>query len=59
MVKENSAAISFGILMPLFPAAAIALLTVAINLIIDWTGLYDNAFWLTAARTMTAPVTTT
>ncbi|RXT56010.1 ABC transporter permease [Bosea sp. Tri-44] len=38
MVKENSAAISFGILMPLFPAAAIALLTVAINLIIDWTG---------------------
>jgi len=36
MVRENAAAISFGILMPLFPASAIALLTVAVNLIVDW-----------------------
>ena len=36
MVRENSAAISFGILTPLFPAGAIALLTVGINLVIDW-----------------------
>lgn len=36
MVRENAAAISFGILMPLFPAGAIALLTIGINLVIDW-----------------------
>lgn len=36
MVKENSAAISFGILTPLFPASAIAILTVGVNLIVDW-----------------------
>ena len=36
MVRENSAAISFGILTPLFPAAAIAVLTVGVNLIVDW-----------------------
>jgi peptide/nickel transport system permease protein len=36
MVRENAAAISFGILMPLFPASAIALLTVAVNMIVDW-----------------------
>jgi len=36
MVKENGAAISFGFMAPIYPAAAIALLTVAINLIVDW-----------------------
>lgn len=36
MVRENSAAIAFGILTPLFPAAAIALLTVGVNLVVDW-----------------------
>jgi peptide/nickel transport system permease protein len=36
MVRENSGAITFGIMTPLFPAAAIAFLTVGINLIVDW-----------------------
>ena len=36
MVRENSAAITFGIMTPLFPAAAIAFLTVGVNLIVDW-----------------------
>jgi peptide/nickel transport system permease protein len=36
MVRENASAISFGILTPLFPAAAIASLTVAVNLLVDW-----------------------
>lgn len=36
MVRENSGAISYGILLPLIPALAIAQLTVAINLVVDW-----------------------
>lgn len=36
MVRENASAISFGILTPLFPASAIAILTVAVNLVVDW-----------------------
>ncbi|MEM8537563.1 MAG: ABC transporter permease [Pseudomonadota bacterium] len=36
MVRENAAAISFGMLIPLFPAFAIALLTIGINLVVDW-----------------------
>jgi peptide/nickel transport system permease protein len=36
MVRENSGAITFGILTPLWPAAAIAFLTVGVNLIVDW-----------------------
>lgn len=36
MVRENSAAISFGIYSPLIPAAAIAFLTVGVNLVVDW-----------------------
>ncbi|WP_413831468.1 ABC transporter permease [Desulfobacula sp.] len=36
MVRENSGAITFGIFIPLIPAAAIAVLTVGINLIVDW-----------------------
>jgi len=36
MVRENAAAISYGIYIPLIPAMAIAQLTVAINLVVDW-----------------------
>ncbi len=36
MVKENATLISFGELTPLIPAAAIALLTVSINFVVDW-----------------------
>ncbi len=36
MVRENAGAISFGILVPLWPAGAIALLTIGVNLIVDW-----------------------
>jgi len=36
MVRESSSFISFGSIEPLIPAAAIALLTVAVNFIIDW-----------------------
>ena len=36
MVRENATLISFGELTPLIPAAAIALLTVAVNMVVDW-----------------------
>lgn len=36
MVRENSGAINFGILTPLYPAATIALITISINLVVDW-----------------------
>jgi peptide/nickel transport system permease protein len=36
MVRENAGAITFGIFVPLWPAGAIALLTVSVNLIVDW-----------------------
>jgi peptide/nickel transport system permease protein len=36
MVRENSGAITFGIMTPLWPAGAIAFLTVGVNLIVDW-----------------------
>lgn len=36
MVRENAAAINFGMLIPLYPAGAIALLTVAVNMVVDW-----------------------
>ncbi|MHA3978488.1 ABC transporter permease [Halovulum sp. GXIMD14794] len=36
MVRENASLISFGEITPLIPAAAIALLTVAVNFIVDW-----------------------
>jgi len=36
MVRENATLISFGDLTPLIPAAAIALLTVAVNFVVDW-----------------------
>lgn len=36
MVKENATLITFGDITPLVPAAAIAVLTIAINLVVDW-----------------------
>ncbi len=36
MVRENAGAITFGIITPLWPAGAIAFLTVGVNLIVDW-----------------------
>jgi peptide/nickel transport system permease protein len=36
MVRENAGAITFGIYIPLWPAGAIAFLTVGVNLIVDW-----------------------
>jgi peptide/nickel transport system permease protein len=36
MVSENKGAILFGMFAPLYPAMAIALLTVGINLVVDW-----------------------
>ena len=36
MVRENAGAITFGILIPLWPAGAIAFLTVGVNLVVDW-----------------------
>lgn len=36
MVRENATLISYGEITPLIPAAAIALLTVAVNFVVDW-----------------------
>jgi peptide/nickel transport system permease protein len=36
MVRENAALITFGDITPLLPAGAIALLTVAVNFVVDW-----------------------
>lgn len=36
MVAENKSLISYGYALPLYPAFAIALLTVAVNLVVDW-----------------------
>jgi peptide/nickel transport system permease protein len=36
MVRENAAAINFGLLAPLWPAIAISVLTVGVNLVVDW-----------------------
>jgi peptide/nickel transport system permease protein len=36
MVRENAAAINFGLWAPLYPAFAIATLTVGVNLVVDW-----------------------
>ncbi len=48
MVRENAGAITFGIFVPLWPAAAIAFLTVGVNLVVDWflhvaSGLKDSS----------------
>ncbi|TGR15141.1 ABC transporter permease [Mesorhizobium sp. M4B.F.Ca.ET.190.01.1.1] len=36
MVRENAGLITFGDVTPLLPAGAIALLTVAVNFVVDW-----------------------
>lgn len=36
MVKENASLITFGDPTPLYPAAAIAILTVSVNFVVDW-----------------------
>jgi peptide/nickel transport system permease protein len=36
MVRDNAVLITFGDVTPLLPAGAIALLTVAVNLVVDW-----------------------
>ncbi len=36
MVRENAGAINFGLFAPLYPAIAIAMLTVGVNLVVDW-----------------------
>lgn len=36
MVRENAAAINFGMLAPIWPALAITILTVGVNLVVDW-----------------------
>ena len=36
MARESASAITFGILAPIWPALAIAIVTVAVNLIVDW-----------------------
>ncbi|NDL62053.1 ABC transporter permease [Acerihabitans arboris] len=36
MVRDNAQAINFGQLAPLYPAAAIALLTIGVNMVVDW-----------------------
>jgi peptide/nickel transport system permease protein len=36
MVRDNAAAISYGGLAPLIPAAAIGIFAIAVNLVVDW-----------------------
>ncbi len=36
MVRENASAIHFGIWAPIYPALAIALFTIGVNLMVDW-----------------------
>jgi peptide/nickel transport system permease protein len=36
MVRENGRAISFGLIAPLWPAMAIATMTIGVNLVVDW-----------------------
>lgn len=36
MVRSNAGAISFGLAAPFFPALALALMTIAVNLVVDW-----------------------
>jgi len=36
MVRDNAGAISFGVLAPIWPALAISILTVGVNLVVDW-----------------------
>ena len=41
MVRDNAGAMPFGLAAPFFPAAAIALLTIAVNLVVDWLAQTD------------------
>jgi peptide/nickel transport system permease protein len=48
MVRENATLITYGDITPLLPAAAIAVLTISINVVVDWylsliSGLHDEA----------------
>ena len=48
MVRENATLITYGDITPLLPAGAIALLTVAVNFVVDWfihktSGLRDES----------------
>ncbi|MGE3150182.1 MAG: ABC transporter permease, partial [Pseudorhodoplanes sp.] len=36
MVRENATLITYGDITPLIPAAAIAVLTLAVNFLVDW-----------------------
>ena len=42
MVRDNAAAISYGGLAPLIPAAAIGVFAIAINLVVDWSLARQN-----------------
>jgi len=42
MVRDNAQAINFGQFAPLYPAAAIALLTIGVNLVVDWLLVRNN-----------------
>jgi len=44
MVRENATLISYGEITPLIPAGAIALLTVAVNFVVDWM-LFRSLAW--------------
>jgi peptide/nickel transport system permease protein len=36
MVRDNAQAITFGLMAPLWPAIAIAIMTIGVNLVVDW-----------------------
>lgn len=36
MVRDNAQAITFGLMAPMWPAMAIALMTIGVNLVVDW-----------------------
>jgi len=36
MVRDNAQAINFGMFAPLWPAIAIAVMTIGVNLVVDW-----------------------
>lgn len=36
MVRDNAQAITFGLMAPLWPAIAIAIMTIGVNLLVDW-----------------------
>ena len=54
MVRENATLITYGDITPLLPAGAIALLTVAVNFVVDWF-LHDRAGSRMSIRAAAAP----